>query len=76
MNLNARSILPKSTEFAGIATAYYPHVICVTETWLHDSVLDCEFTPPNYIVVRCDRSCGRGGGVALFFRSDVSRSIG
>ncbi|XP_042146142.1 uncharacterized protein LOC120846656, partial [Ixodes scapularis] len=28
-----------------------------------------------YIVVRCDRSCGRGGGVALFFRSDVSFSV-
>lgn len=50
-------------------------MICVTETWLHDSVLDCEFTPPNYIVVRCDRSCGRGGGVALFFRSDVRFSV-
>lgn len=75
LNLNARSPFPKSTEFACIASSYCPHVICVTETWLHDSILDCEFTPPNYDVVRCDRSSGRGGGVALFFRSGVRFTV-
>ncbi|XP_042149947.1 uncharacterized protein LOC121838037 [Ixodes scapularis] len=48
--------------------------MCVTETWLHDGILDCEFTPPNYNVVRCDRS-SRGGGVALFFKSGISFSV-
>lgn len=59
-------ILPKSTEFASMVAAYSTYEICVTEIWLDDSILDCEFTLPNCVVVRCNGACGRVGGVALF----------
>lgn len=71
MYLNARSIVKKLVPLLALVTSYSPHVVAITETWLHDGVLDCEFTPPGYVAVRNDRSRGKGGGVALLIRSDI-----
>lgn len=35
------------------------YVVCITETWLGDSVFDGELFPPRYKVIRCDRQFGR-----------------
>lgn len=45
-------------------------VVCVTESWLSDSVNSSECFPPNYNVIRCDRRFeaigrSRGGGAIL-----------
>ena len=50
----------------------------VTETWLHEGVLDAEVTYsfPGYNILRCDRAGGRqGGGVALYLRDDLTGDI-
>lgn len=47
-----------------MAAAYSPHVICVSETWLKDSILNCGYTPPNHVVVRSKDSVER---VVVFF---------
>ena len=52
--------------------------IGVTETWLHDGVLDAEVSHafPGYNILRCDRAGGRqGGGVALYLREDLTGDI-
>lgn len=42
----------------------------MTETWLSDSILDCEVTPPNYTILRKDRG-SRGGGVAILVKNGI-----
>lgn len=45
-----------------------PSIICVTETWLNDSISESEFLPPGYSVLRNDRTVGC---VALFISKDI-----
>ena len=50
----------------------------VTETWLHEGVLDAEVTHsfPGYNILRSDRAGGRvGGGVAIYLRDDLTGDI-
>lgn len=75
MNLNARSLINKIKNFNWLIECHDPLVICVTETWLTESILDHEFLPPGYAVLRKDRPCGRGGGVALFIKSGIAFSL-
>lgn len=75
INLNARSLSNKYSSFSSLVASHSPHVIGVTETWLHSDIYDCEVTPPGYNVLRVDRKEGRGGGVALFLRSDLQYSV-
>ena len=52
--------------------------IGVTETWLHDGVLDAEVCHnfPGYSLMRSDRAGSRqGGGVALYIREDLTGDI-
>ena len=49
---NARSILPKLDELSLLCADSSPHVVCIVETWLDDSVFDNELTIPNYCLVR------------------------
>lgn len=70
--LNARSITSKFVSLLSIVSSYSPHVIGITETWLHDGIYDSEFTPPGYVAVRADRRHAKGGGVAILFRSDLT----
>lgn len=58
-----------------LVSSYSPHVIAITETWLHNDVYDSELTPPGYVAIWNDRSCGKGGGVALLLRSDIKFSV-
>lgn len=76
MNTNARSLINKFSDFVSLTTTYSPHIVGVTETWLHDEICDSEISPPGFNVVRSDRKDGRrGGGVALFLRSDLNFSV-
>lgn len=60
--MNARSVINKPEPLENLIIDYEPHLAAVTETWLTPDVLDHEFTPPNYSVIRKDRPT-RGGGV-------------
>lgn len=50
--------------------ALSPHVLIITETWLHPDISDSEITPPGYKTFRKDRD-SRGGGVAIMFRESL-----
>lgn len=53
---------------------YEPDVAAITETWLTSDILDQEFAPPNYSVIRKDRPT-RGGGVALLIKKCFAFSV-
>ena len=49
-------------------------VIRINESWLDDSILDCELTIANYNLVRLDRN-RHGGGILLYIRDTLSFSL-
>ena len=48
-----------------------PDVICVSESWLDNSILDTDIHIPNYSVFRKDRN-RHGGGVLIYVTDSLS----
>ena len=72
---NARSIyLPKFDDLCLLCADSKPHVACIVETWLEDSVFDNELTVSNYFLLRLDRT-RHGGGVLLYIGDDLSYNV-
>jgi len=46
-------------------------IICITETWLYDSVLSTETFPHNYTIYRRDRGL-RGGGIIIAISDNLT----
>ena len=46
-------------------------VICITETWLDDSIVDEDIKIENFNLFRRDRPGGHHGGVCMFVRNNV-----
>ena len=71
MSLNARSLCNKLNEFHDLVKMKNVDVVAVTETWLHQRILDKEILDLNYIIFRRDRpQLQRGGGVMICVKSD------
>ena len=45
-------------------------LLFLTETWLNSNVIDSNFCPLGYNIIRNDR-LGRGGGVAVIFKNSL-----
>ena len=87
--VNARSLksihklCPTSSEVISNLNAFQNFVyreeldiICVTETWLNDTVSDSELLPYNYSIFRKDRNDHRhGGGVLIGLKSTSFKDI-
>ena len=55
------------------AKATNPSMIVITESWLHEGVLDAEITIPDYVLYRADRDASRThGGCAMWVRCDLA----
>ena len=71
MSLNARSICSKLNEFHDLVKMKNVDVVAVTETWLHQRILDTEILDSNYVIFCRDRpQLQRGGGVMICVKSD------
>lgn len=72
---NARSVKNKTQEINDLICDNKLDILCITETWMTGSPLDdliCnELTPPGYKIVHVPREQGRGGGVAVIYRSSL-----
>ena len=76
LHLNARSVMNKIEEIHMICAQTKPDILCITETWLNDSVPLNAITPNGYKVIRHDRTekfkqvyrRNKGGGVAIFLQ--------
>lgn len=71
LNINARSVVNKSESLEATILSYNPHVVVITETWLHDNIEDAVVFPPSYRAYRRDRST-RGGGVAVLLKNTIA----
>ena len=69
--MNAQSILPKIEQLQIVSSLKNPHIICLTETWLNESVDSTLIHVPNYRLCRTDRRNRKGGGTAIFIRQDI-----
>lgn len=72
-NFNIRSLRNKSVELSVLLKSLnYPEVICITETWCSKEEIEIlrldSYTLANYY----SRSDSRGGGIAIYLRSDIS----
>ena len=72
--LNIRSIVNKLSLFQSYVYSSDFDVICLTETWLSESVFDQEILPTNYNIYRKDRP-SRGGGVLIATKSTIPVSV-
>ncbi len=68
--LNACSFLNKFDEVITLSLSHKPHIIAITESWLHDKSSDPEIEIRDYRLFRKDRK-GRGGGALLCIRSSL-----
>ena len=79
LNMNCRSINNKQEELEAIVQSLDPDVICLTETWMDDSVPSQANIPDGYSIIRKDRSDAfkqkygrnKGGGVAILHKKHI-----
>lgn len=72
---NIRSLLPKLNDLREhILSANYS-VLCLCETWLSPAIDDNLVHLEGYNLVRRDRRLGRGGGVCIYLRKNISYSV-
>jgi exonuclease III len=70
-HINCRSLFPKLEEISYIIYCAKVDILCLTETWLDESICDNDIMIDGYTLFRKDRE-GRGGGVAIYVRNDVN----
>ena len=51
-----------------------PDIVCITETWLDNSISDNELTIPGYCIIRLDRNRHRGG-VLMYIRCTLHPQV-
>ncbi len=69
---NACSLVPKLGEVSILINTFSVDILCISETWLNYDVTDAEVYLENHNIFRGDRLSGRrGGGVALYVKSEV-----
>jgi len=71
---NAHSLLPNIEELRALCPTNSPDIVCVVETWIDNSILDCELNIPGYSIVKHDRN-RHGGGVLMFINNKLSFTV-
>ena len=69
--VNARSLLPKIHFLKALCTVASPSFLCITETWLCETVKDVILDIPGYTLHRADRHGAKGGGCAIYARREL-----
>lgn len=70
---NANSIIEKIDELFHLMTTKNIHIACICETFLKPHIKLTSHT--DYVTHRFDRIEGRGGGVAIFIKKNISHRI-
>ncbi|XP_045107676.1 uncharacterized protein LOC123515047 [Portunus trituberculatus] len=68
IHINSRSLMNKLEEVRLLALKTNAAVMCISETWLDDSVTNNEIEISGYQVIRKDRN-RNGGGVCMYIKS-------
>ncbi len=67
---DACSLLNKFDEAITLSVSHKPHIVAITESWLHDKISGPEVVLRDYSLFRKNRK-GRRGGALLFIRSSL-----
>lgn len=73
---NVRGLRTKTNDFASSIASLDSDILCVTETWLNDSINDAEIGGNNFQLFRRDRNYAvsgttRGGGCLVLVKNDI-----
>ena len=72
-HLNVRSLTAHLDEVSDLLQRERPDVLCLSETFLTESVDSCMLAFPEHAICRRDRPTGRSGGsVAVLYRSTLN----
>jgi len=82
VNINAQGLINKYIQLKDLLTENDIDICCITETWLDNTINDCEFTPQGYLCFRKDRqldfytegtySTLNRGGAAIIVKSSLN----
>ena len=64
----------KLNQFQSVIYSKDLDVICITETWLNDTISSTEILPTSYTIYRNDR-INRGGGVLIAVKESIPSQI-
>jgi hypothetical protein len=73
--LNARSLKNKLCDFNDFLLTKKPDILCVTETWLNNSVSNQLLCGFNYNIARYDRPSSEGGGVCIMYNNLTVKAV-
>ncbi len=71
IHLNIRSLASKIDSLRVWVALYKPHIITISETWLHSNIQDAEMHIDDFVLYRADRP-SRGGGVATYVSANYN----
>ncbi|XP_063897719.1 uncharacterized protein LOC135118779 [Helicoverpa armigera] len=71
-HINAQSVASHYSELFETFSNMNVHAILISESWLKPNLLSTSYPLPGYVLIRNDRLGRRGGGVAIYLRSDFS----
>ena len=80
INMNTRNLTNKYEDLEYICEKVMPDIICITESWMDESVPENGFIPTGYNIIRKDRSKGfkkkynktTGGGIAIIYKNNIN----
>ena len=79
VHMNVRSLINKMEDILILCQNVRPDLLCITETWLNESVPQNALTPQGYKQIRLDRSekfkeiygRNKGGGIIIFYKEEL-----
>lgn len=74
-HVNCQCLLPHIDAFKLFSLVNKYDIICMSETWLKDSMKNGMIALSGYYLLRCDRVGKNGGGVGVFIREDIRANI-
>ena len=73
---NIRSLVSKIEDLEIVVSQNNAVIVCITETWLTESIPNSPVDIKNYSVVRKDRKPDkRGGGVCAYIKSSIGFTV-
>ena len=75
VHINPGSLKSHLSEISSVIDGVDLHILAVSETWFNDKMNDNLLKIPGFYLFRHDRKKKRGGGVALYIRSNLKAKI-
>lgn len=74
-HINAQSIPSHYNDLLEAFCGTNVHAILISESWFKPHLLSTSYSLPGFILIRNDRVDKRGGGVAIYLRSDLPYTV-